>query len=94
MRPWSLFQTASIVAAATASFPAAAQIYKCPINGSISLQQSPCPGLGQSGGELVVLPNGRKAPGAAAVPLTAVPREGRVIGRTPLPVPSVLRASK
>ena len=82
---------------ATACFPVAAQIYRCPDGDGFALQQSPCPGLGRSGGRLLVLPNGRPAP--LAVPVGAsgsasdVPGAGRVFGRSPLPSPLVARKS-
>ena len=74
---------------ALACFPVGAQIYKCPEGGGYTLQQSPCAGLGQSGGRLLVLPNGRLAPVAVAMSASGsasdVPKLGRVLGRTPLP---------
>ena len=74
---------------ALACFPVGAQIYKCPEGGGFTLQQSPCAGLGQSGGRLLVLPNGRLAPVAVAMSASGsasdVPKLGRVLGRTPLP---------
>ena len=74
---------------ASACFPVCAQIYKCPDGNGFSLQQTPCAGLGQSGGRLLVLPNGRRAPVAVATSASAsasdVPKLGRVLGRTPLP---------
>ena len=76
---------------AVACFPVCAQIYKCPSGASFSLQQSPCPGLGQSGGRLLVLPNGRAAPTEVAASASAVPRSGRVLGRTPLPSAGLAR---
>ena len=86
------------VVVASASFPASAQIYKCPDGNGFSLQQSPCAGLGQSGGRLLVLPNGRLAPVALATSASAsassVPRLGRVLGRTPLPSSDVAARPK
>lgn len=80
---------------ASAWFPVCAQIYKCPDGTGFSLQQSPCAGLGQSGGRLLVLPNGRLAPVAVATSASAsasgVPKVGRVLGRTPLPSSEVAR---
>ena len=74
---------------ALACFPVGAQIYKCPEGGGYTLQQSPCAGLGQSGGRLLVLPNGNRGPVAVAMSASGsasdVPKLGRVLGRTPLP---------
>jgi len=81
-------KVAGVIVVVWTCFPVCAQIYKCPDgNGSVSLQQSPCPGLGQSGGRLLVLPNGRTAPVAISASGSAsdVPKLGRVLGRTPLP---------
>ena len=95
MRRRLLAAQASVFVAALASFPLCAQIYKCPDGDGFSLQQSPCAGLGQSGGRLLVLPNGRLAPVAMATSASAsasdVPRLGRVLGRTPLPSSDVAR---
>jgi len=74
---------------AVACFPVCAQIYRCPNGDSFSLQQAPCPGLGQSGGRLLVLPNGRAAPTEVAA--SAVPKSGRVLGRSPLPSAGLAR---
>jgi hypothetical protein len=76
-------------AVAVASFPVCAQIYKCPNGDGFSLQQSPCAGLGQGGGRLLVLPDGRLAPIAVAASASEVPRIGRVLGRTPRPASDV-----
>ena len=74
---------------ALACVPVSAQIYRCPGGNGVVLQQSPCAGLGQSGGRLLVLPNGRLAPVAvvhsASASASDVPKVGRVLGRTPLP---------
>ena len=81
----------AFIVVASACFPVCAQIYKCPDGAGFSLQQAPCAGLGQSGGRLVVLPNGALAPVAVASSASAsasasgVPKVGRVLGRTPLP---------
>ncbi len=74
---------------AVACFPVCAQIYKCPDGEGFSLQQAPCAGLGESGGRLLVLPNGRAAP--VYVAASGVPSAGRVYGRTPLPAAKVAR---
>lgn len=83
---------------ALAGFPVCAQIYKCPDGDGLSLQQSPCAGLGQSGGRLLVLPNGRLAPVTFATrtseSASAVPKLGRVLGRTPLPSSEVAAKPK
>ncbi|MCE9658244.1 MAG: hypothetical protein K8R60_06755 [Burkholderiales bacterium] len=76
---------------AMACFPACAQIYKCPNGDGFALQQSPCPGLGQSGGRLLVMPDGRLAPKAVAVSASDVPKTGRVLGRTPRPSADLAR---
>jgi hypothetical protein len=97
MRRRLLAAQASVFVAALASFPLCAQIYKCPDGNGFALQQAPCAGLGQSGGRLLVLPNGRLAP--VAVPTSAsasgsagdTPKLGRVLGRTPLPSSEVAR---
>ena len=82
-------RVSAFVIVALASLPVGAQIYKCPVGSGYSLQQSPCAGLGQSGGRLLVLPNGQTAPVAAAISASGsasdVPKLGRVLGRTPLP---------
>ena len=74
---------------ALACLPVCAQIYKCPEGNGFTLQQSPCAGLGQSGGRLLVLPNGNRGPVAVAMSASGsasdVPKLGRVLGRTPLP---------
>ena len=80
---------------ALACLPVRAQIYKCPDGAGFTLQQAPCAGLGESGGRLLVLPNGRLAPVAIATSASAsassVPKLGRVLGRTPLPSAEVAR---
>ncbi len=80
---------------ALACLPVRAQIYKCPDGAGFTLQQAPCAGLGESGGRLLVLPNGRLAPVAMATSASAsasgVPKLGRVLGRTPLPSAEVAR---
>jgi len=95
MRRRRLAAIASAFIVASACFPVCAQIYKCPDGAGFSLQQAPCAGLGQSGGRLVVLPNGALAPVAVASSASAsasgVPKVGRVLGRTPLPSSDVVR---
>jgi len=89
-------KVSGVVVVALASFSVCAQIYKCPEGNGFSLQQSPCAGLGQSGGRLLVLPNGRQGPVAVATSASAsasdVPKVGRVLGRTPLPSSDVARS--
>jgi hypothetical protein len=95
MRRRGLAAIASGFIVASACCPVRAQIYKCPDGAGYSLQQAPCAGLGQSGGRLVVLPNGGLAPVAvmtsASASASGVPRVGRVLGRTPLPAAEVVR---
>lgn len=71
-------------AVAMACFPAMGQIFKCPVGEGFAFQQAPCAGLGESGGRLLVYPNGRPVAAVAASASNA-PRSGRVLGRTPLP---------
>jgi hypothetical protein len=77
------------VVIALACGSAFAQIFKCREGDAWVLQQAPCPGLGQTGGRMIVLPNGRPAPIAppngASGAASDVPRLGRVLGRTPRP---------
>ena len=70
---------------AMAWFPVCAQIYKCPNGNGFSLQQAPCAGLGESGGRLLVMPDGRLAPRAVAASASEPPKNGRVLGRTARP---------
>ena len=79
---------------ALACFPALAQVFKCPVGDGFAFQQAPCPGLGESGGRLVMFSNGRAAPEAAPASASNVPASGRVLGRTPLPTSSLERVSK
>jgi hypothetical protein len=80
--------------AAVVCFPALAQIFKCPVGDGFAFQQAPCPGLGASGGRLLVFANGRAAPAAGPTGAGSEPKNGRVLGRTPLPTPSLNRPSK
>lgn len=117
MRRTGLMAVAVGLGVASACFPVRAQIYKCPDGERFSFQQSPCPGLGDSGGRLLVLPNGRPGPlpvparSPTAVPVALakgpaasasanvaanpdagdLPKQGRVLGRTPLPSSVVAR---
>ena len=74
---------------ALACHPVRAQIFRCSDGSGVVLQQAPCPGLGQSGGRMLVLPNGQRAPvaaaGSASGAASGVPKLGRVLGRTPRP---------
>ena len=76
---------------AVACLPVCAQIYRCPEGEGFSLQQAPCAGLGESGGRLLVLPNGRLAPLPLSAGASETPRSGRVLGRTPLPSAKMAR---
>ena len=84
MRRRLLMAKVSGFAVAVACFPAMGQIFKCPVGEGFAFQQAPCAGLGDGGGRLLVYPNGRPA-AAAAASASDVPRNGRVLGRTPLP---------
>lgn len=84
---------ASGLVLAMACSPAWSQIFRCPNGDGFSFQQAPCPGLGASGGQLLVLPNGRRAP-VAPPSAPAGSRTGRVLGRTPLPTPILVRTAK
>lgn len=80
------------LAAVVACAPASAQIFKCPSGGGYVFQQAPCPGLGASGGTLLVLANGAKAPRPmtphAATGASDAVGEHRVLGRSALPTPT------
>jgi hypothetical protein len=80
-----LMAKASGVLVAVACFPAGAQIFKCPVGDGFAFQQAPCSGLGAGGGRLMVFANGRPVPAEASA--SAVPKMGRVLGRTPWPTP-------
>jgi len=81
--------TTTGVVIALACGSAFAQIFKCRDGDAWVLQQAPCPGLGQGGGRMLVLPNGQLAPVApangASGAASDVPKLGRVLGRTPRP---------
>ena len=62
MRRRLLMARGSVFVVAAACFPALAQIFKCPVGDGYAFQQAPCPGLGDSGGRLLVYANGRAAP--------------------------------
>jgi hypothetical protein len=85
MRRRLLMAKASGFVVAVASFPVGAQIFKCPVGEGFAFQQAPCPGLGASGGRLMVFANGRPAPTETGA--SSVPKTGRVLGRTPRPAP-------
>ncbi len=87
MRRRSLVARGCGLAALFAVSSTSAQIFKCPVNGVQVYQQSPCAGLGESGGHLLVRADGEKV----AVPLP--PGEGppappRVLGKTRLRTPT------
>ena len=94
MRLAPLLAMAAGLALVLASPPGRAQIFKCPNGDGYILQQAPCMGLGESGGRLLVLPDGRRAPVAPPVPASGseVPKHGRVLGRTPRPGSEVASA--
>ncbi len=94
MRRRLLMARGSGFVVAVACFPALAQIFKCPVGDGFAFQQAPCPGLGESGGRLLVFANGKAAPAAAPASASDVPKTGRVLGRTPLPATSLVRMSK
>jgi hypothetical protein len=94
MRRRLLMARVSGFVVAAACFPALAQIFKCPVADGFAFQQAPCPGLGASGGRLLVFANGKAAPAAAPAAASSEPKNGRVLGRTPLPAPSLNRPSK
>ena len=79
---------------AVACFPTLAQVFKCSAGAGFAFQQAPCPSLGESGGRLLMFANGRPAPSAAPASASDVPKNGRVLGRTPLPATSLNRLSK
>jgi hypothetical protein len=85
MRRRLLMAKAAGFVVAMACFPAQAQVFKCPVGNGFAFQQAPCPGLGASGGRLVVFGNGRAVPAEAGA--SEVPKMGRVLGRTPRPMP-------
>lgn len=94
MRRRLLMAKASGFVVAVACVPAGAQIFKCPVGEGFAFQQAPCPGLGASGGRLMVFANGRPAPAATETAASDVPKTGRVLGRTPRPTPFADRKPK
>lgn len=94
MRRRLLVARGSGLIVAVACFPATAQIFKCPVGDGFAFQQAPCHGLGESGGRLLVFANGKAAPVAVPASASDVPRNGRVLGRTPLPTTSLDRPPK
>jgi hypothetical protein len=84
MRPRFLAAWGCGLAALFAASPATAQIFKCPVNGVQVYQQSPCAGLGESGGSLMFRANGVRV---SAPPAPSAPPPPRVLGKTRLPTP-------
>jgi hypothetical protein len=72
------------LAALFAASSPSAQIFKCPVNGVQVYQQSPCAGLGESGGSLMIRANGERV---SAAPAPSGPPPPRVLGKTRLPTP-------
>ena len=91
MRRRSLLARSCGIVALFAASSSPAQIFKCPVNGVQVFQQSPCPGLGASGGRLLVQVDGRRAPGVdreAAASTSAAAPAPRVYGRSKIPTPT------
>ena len=86
MRRRLLMARASGFVVSVACVPVGAQIFKCPVGDGFAFQQAPCPGLGSSGGRLMVFANGRPAPVSTESGASDVPKMGRVLGRTPRPM--------
>jgi len=84
MRGRSLAAWGCGLAALFAASSASAQIFKCPVNGVQVYQQSPCAGLGESGGSLMMRANGERVSTAPAPSRSPPPR---VLGKTRLPTP-------
>jgi len=94
MRRRLLMARGSGFVVAVACFPALAQIFKCPVGDGFAFQQAPCPGLGASGGRLLVFANGKSALAAGPAGASSEPKNGRVLGRTPLPAPRLNQPTK
>ncbi len=92
MRRRSLVVTGYGVAALLAASSSWGQIFKCPVGGVQVYQQSPCDGLGASGGRLVIMTNGRRAPAFDAGAEEAKP--ARVLGKTRLRTPTPVDGRK
>ena len=85
MRRRSLVERGCGFAALFAASSSWAQIFTCPVNGVHVYQQSPCDGLGASGGRLMIRENGQ------SVPMSRSEADGpppRVLGKTRLPRPT------
>ena len=93
MRRRSLLARSCGLAALFAASSSSAQIFKCPVNGVQVFQQSPCPGLGASGGRLLIQANGQRAPLAPA-PERESALLPRVFGKTKLPTPTTVNGRK
>jgi hypothetical protein len=90
MRRRSLVVTGCGVAALLAASLSWGQIFKCPVGGAQVYQQSPCDGLGASGGQLIVSANGQKV---VAAPRDEAPaQQPRVLGKTRLRSPTPVTA--
>jgi|BarGraIncu00222A_1022003.scaffolds.fasta_scaffold72113_2 hypothetical protein len=92
MRRRSLLKRSCGLAVLFATSSSSAQIFKCPINGVQVFQQAPCPGLGASGGRLLILANGRRAPPPTPEPESLPPP--RVLGKTRLRTPTPVEGRK
>ena len=74
------------LAALFAASSSSAQIFKCPVNGVQVFQQSPCAGLSDSDGRLLIRANGERV--SSQPPSEADrPPPPRVLGKTKLPTP-------
>jgi hypothetical protein len=93
MRRRSLLARSCGLAALFAASSSSAQIFRCPVNGVQVFQQSPCPGLGASGGRLLIQANGQRAPSAPPPESEKTPPP-RVLGKTRLRKPTSLDGGK
>jgi hypothetical protein len=92
MRRRSLVVTGCGVAALLAASSSWGQVFKCPVGGVQVYQQSPCDGLGASGGRLIIMTNGgRAAPVEAAVEEA---KPARVLGKTRVRTPTTVDGRK
>jgi hypothetical protein len=93
MRRRSLLARSCGLAALFATSSSSAQIFKCPVNGVQVFQQSPCPGLGSSGGRLLIQANGQRAPSPAAPEREPAPPP-RVYGKSKIRTPTTADGRK
>jgi hypothetical protein len=93
MRRRSLLARSCGIAALIAASSSSAQVFRCPVNGVQVFQQSPCPGLGASGGRLLIQADGRRAPSAAPAEREEAPPL-RVYGKTKLRTPTTVNGRK